>query len=296
MDPARGDPSYARRLRPGRKDPLLRAVQLHRLAAHQGRAPRPGARRRRTGHAAAAVQPAGPRDRVGDHPGGSGCWASACCRGARSAAAGCRASTGATSGRPATPDSATIRSEAWRRTTDAAPTPTWRVIDAVQSVAEARGVSMAQVALAWLHDRPSVTSVILGARTTEQLGANLDASGLHLDSDETAVLDEASAPTVGDYPYGELGVDQRSRDLAGPASSERRNGPAPPPRCRAVRRQECHAHLSVTADRESSTRCIGDPPGRVALASELVGVPRIRGPRRWSGRRMHQRPPPRAGR
>jgi aryl-alcohol dehydrogenase-like predicted oxidoreductase len=101
-----------------------------------------------------------------------------------------------------------------RRGTDA----TWRVVDAVQSVAEARGVSMAQIALAWLHDRPSVTSVILGARTTEQLSANLEAAGFHLDSDETAVLDAASAPTVGDYPYGELGVDQRSRDLVGPAS------------------------------------------------------------------------------
>src|SRR5213078_2027480 len=50
---------------------------------------------------------------------------------------------------------------------------TWNVIDAVQDVAEARGVSMAEVALAWLHDRPSVTSVILGARTMEQLEQNL---------------------------------------------------------------------------------------------------------------------------
>ena len=57
---------------------------------------------------------------------------------------------------------------------------TWRVIEAVRSVAEARGVSMAQVALAWLVDRPAVTSVILGARTLEQLDDNLGAAGLHL--------------------------------------------------------------------------------------------------------------------
>jgi aryl-alcohol dehydrogenase-like predicted oxidoreductase len=46
---------------------------------------------------------------------------------------------------------------------------TWRVIDAVRSVAEARGLSMPRVALAWLVDRPAVASVILGARTLEQL-------------------------------------------------------------------------------------------------------------------------------
>jgi aryl-alcohol dehydrogenase-like predicted oxidoreductase len=88
---------------------------------------------------------------------------------------------------------------------------TWQVIDAVRSVAEARGVSMAQVALAWLVDRPAVTSVILGARTLEQLEDNLGAAGLHLSASETARLDEASRPTVDDYPYGELGVSQRDR-------------------------------------------------------------------------------------
>jgi aryl-alcohol dehydrogenase-like predicted oxidoreductase len=93
---------------------------------------------------------------------------------------------------------------------------TWRVIDAVRSVAEARGVSMAQVALAWLVDRPAVTSVILGARTLEQLDDNLGAADLHLAAEEMALLDEASAPIVDDYPYGELGVDQRDRRLPAP--------------------------------------------------------------------------------
>ena len=62
---------------------------------------------------------------------------------------------------------------------------TWQIIDAVQSVAEAREVSMAEVALAWVTDRPGVTSTILGARTTEQLVINLKAADLHLSPEET---------------------------------------------------------------------------------------------------------------
>jgi aryl-alcohol dehydrogenase-like predicted oxidoreductase len=94
---------------------------------------------------------------------------------------------------------------------------TWAIIDAVQKVAEGRGVSMAEVALAWVTDRPGVTSTILGARTTEQLDANLKAADLHLEPEEIAALDTASDPGAADYPYGELGVDQRSRALSGPS-------------------------------------------------------------------------------
>lgn len=87
---------------------------------------------------------------------------------------------------------------------------TWQVIDAVGKIAESRGVSMAQVALAWTADRPAVTSVILGARTIEQLDDNLAAAGLHLTDDETELLDEASTPIVGEYPYGPQGRGQRA--------------------------------------------------------------------------------------
>ncbi|MFC4149771.1 aldo/keto reductase [Micromonospora mangrovi] len=90
---------------------------------------------------------------------------------------------------------------------------TWRVIDAVRQVAEERGVSMSAVALAWLADRPAVTSVILGARTTEQLDDNLTAADLRLDPEQTRLLDEASTPPVADYPYGGPGVRQRAREL-----------------------------------------------------------------------------------
>jgi aryl-alcohol dehydrogenase (NADP+) len=100
--------------------------------------------------------------------------------------------------------------EAWdRRGTDR----TWDVIDAVQRIADDRGVSMAEVALAWVTDRPGVTATILGARTLEQLDANLRAAGLHLTAEETAALDAASDLRAPDYPYGPLGQDQRSRKI-----------------------------------------------------------------------------------
>ncbi|MDP9417603.1 MAG: aldo/keto reductase [Actinomycetota bacterium] len=92
---------------------------------------------------------------------------------------------------------------------------TWDVVDAVRRVADGRGVSMAQVALAWLVDRPAVTSVILGARTTAQLDDNLGAAGLHLTPEETRSLDEASDPGAADYPYGGPGMEQRSRRIEG---------------------------------------------------------------------------------
>jgi aryl-alcohol dehydrogenase-like predicted oxidoreductase len=92
---------------------------------------------------------------------------------------------------------------------------TWNVIDAVQKVAEDRGVSMAEVALAWVTDRPAVTSTILGARTMGQLETNLRAAQLHLTEAETTALAAASDPHVTDYPYGELGIDQRARTLSG---------------------------------------------------------------------------------
>jgi len=102
--------------------------------------------------------------------------------------------------------------EAWdRRGTER----TWNIIDAVQKIAEDRDVSMAEVALAWVTDRPAVTSTILGARTTDQLETNLRAADLHLTAEEAAALDQASDLHATDYPYGEMGINQRSRNLTG---------------------------------------------------------------------------------
>jgi aryl-alcohol dehydrogenase-like predicted oxidoreductase len=92
---------------------------------------------------------------------------------------------------------------------------TWDVVDAVRDIATQRGHSMAQVALAWLAARPAVTSVILGARTLDQLDDNLAAIDVHLSGEETARLDTASDPGAADYPYGGPGTEQRSRQIEG---------------------------------------------------------------------------------
>lgn len=83
-------------------------------------------------------------------------------------------------------------------------------------VAEDRGVSMAQVALSWVTNRPGVTSTILGARTVDQLEDNLASVDCVLDDEEIAQLDEASDLHATDYPYGALG--------AGPARPGARRG------------------------------------------------------------------------
>ncbi|MGF6230309.1 aryl-alcohol dehydrogenase-like predicted oxidoreductase [Inquilinus ginsengisoli] len=92
---------------------------------------------------------------------------------------------------------------------------TWAVIGAVEDIAKARGVGMAQVALAWVAAQPAVTSVILGVRTRQQLADNLGAATLVLTADEIATLDVASRPEVAEYPYGTGGINQRRRKIEG---------------------------------------------------------------------------------
>ncbi|OWV84555.1 aldo/keto reductase [Rhizobium sp. R693] len=92
---------------------------------------------------------------------------------------------------------------------------TWAIIETVEAIARARGVTMAQVALAWTAARPAVTSVILGARTSEQLADNLAAARLSLSEDEMATLNDVSQPQVADYPYGAGGTNQRHRKIEG---------------------------------------------------------------------------------
>jgi aryl-alcohol dehydrogenase-like predicted oxidoreductase len=90
---------------------------------------------------------------------------------------------------------------------------TWDVLAVLEQVARERSTSQAQVALAWLHDRPGVTSVVLGARTLEQLTQCLGAVDLHLSGEETEALDTVSDPGPADYPYGRIGQGQRTRSL-----------------------------------------------------------------------------------
>jgi aryl-alcohol dehydrogenase-like predicted oxidoreductase len=74
------------------------------------------------------------------------------------------------------------------------------IVEALVEIGEEQGVSAAQVALAWTLGRPGVTSLIVGARTEEQLADNLAAASLELADDERARLDELSAlPLL--YPF-----------------------------------------------------------------------------------------------
>jgi len=73
------------------------------------------------------------------------------------------------------------------------------VIDAMRPIAQSKGVSVAQIALAWLLHQPQVTSVIVGAKRPDQLADNLAATKVTLDAAELKALGEASALPV-EYP------------------------------------------------------------------------------------------------
>lgn len=88
---------------------------------------------------------------------------------------------------------------------------TWRVVDAVQAVANELGVPPARVALRWLADRPGVAAPLLGARTVEQLRDNLLAADVSLDKGQRARLDAVSEPATPDYPYRLLAENAAAR-------------------------------------------------------------------------------------
>ena len=70
----------------------------------------------------------------------------------------------------------------------------WDVVDAVERVAKARGIGMAEVALAWLLARPGVAAPIIGATKMEHLDAAIRALDLTLTADETATLEAPYRP------------------------------------------------------------------------------------------------------
>jgi aryl-alcohol dehydrogenase-like predicted oxidoreductase len=76
----------------------------------------------------------------------------------------------------------------------------YRVIDALQVVADETGKSVPQVAINWLTSRPTVSSVIIGARNEEQLRQNLGAVGWSLTAEQIGRLDAASTVTA-PYPH-----------------------------------------------------------------------------------------------
>ena len=76
----------------------------------------------------------------------------------------------------------------------------YRVVDALDAIATETGKSIPQVALNWLLQRPTVSTVLIGARNEQQLRQNLDAVGWNLSSEQVEKLDVASAVTP-PYPY-----------------------------------------------------------------------------------------------
>jgi aryl-alcohol dehydrogenase-like predicted oxidoreductase len=76
----------------------------------------------------------------------------------------------------------------------------YRIVDVMDSIAAARGATVAQVALNWVRGKPGVDTVILGARNEEQLLDNLAAANWELTAEEMARLDEASAAPA-PYPF-----------------------------------------------------------------------------------------------
>jgi aryl-alcohol dehydrogenase-like predicted oxidoreductase len=76
----------------------------------------------------------------------------------------------------------------------------WSIVETLVAIAGERGVSAAQVALAWLLGRKGVTSVIIGGRTEAQFKDNLAAAELKLSDEERRRLDQVSQPWL-QYPY-----------------------------------------------------------------------------------------------
>ena len=89
----------------------------------------------------------------------------------------------------------------------------YKVVDALDEVAKETGKSVPVIALNWLLQRPTISSVIIGARNEEQLKQNLAADGWKLTPAQMAKLDEASKQTPG-YPYWHQGVFRERNPLS----------------------------------------------------------------------------------
>jgi len=76
----------------------------------------------------------------------------------------------------------------------------YKIVDAIDAIASDTGKSVTQIALNWLLQRPTVSSVIMGARNEEQLRQNLGATGWNLTPEQVSSLDSASETTP-IYPY-----------------------------------------------------------------------------------------------
>ena len=89
------------------------------------------------------------------------------------------------------------------------PERAYDIIDVMKTVADQHGVSVAQIALAWVLAKPGVTSIIIGAKTTEQLLDNIAATDVTLTDEQLASLDAVSATPK---PYPQWMIERQGND------------------------------------------------------------------------------------
>lgn len=89
------------------------------------------------------------------------------------------------------------------------------IIDAMEPIADDYNVSVARIALAWVLAKPGVTSVIIGAKNTDQLMDNIKAVDLSLTTEQMAELDRVSAVPK---PYPQWMIDRQGGDRLGPSN------------------------------------------------------------------------------
>ncbi len=172
------------------------------------------------------------------------------------------------------------------------------MLAAVENDCRRTGCSMAQVALSWLRDRPTVSSVILGCRTLEQLEDNLGAAELDLTDEETGPSDRVSDPGAADYPYGGPGpaaAEPQDRGGAvGRCGSPRSHLPIASSRGRPALAQVVRVVVAGSASGTTATVSLEGRPLPCALDLGEGPRPRTGGPGRRAGMGAQHRP--RAGR
>ena len=145
-------------------------------------------------------------------------------------------------------------------------------IDVMREIAAARGVSVAQIALAWLLHQPAVTSVIIGAKKPEQLADNIGAVAVELGADELTRLGDVSRLPA-EYPgwmftrQGEVRRKQLAEARRAGEPGEGLTWPSArsvssPDRRRASARRRCACTLSVAGTSSSTVRATSRPPKR----------------------------------
>jgi aryl-alcohol dehydrogenase-like predicted oxidoreductase len=89
------------------------------------------------------------------------------------------------------------------------------IIETMQGIADIQGVSVARIALAWVLAKPGVTSVIIGAKNTDQLLDNIKAVDISLTTEQLAQLNEVSATPK---PYPQWMIQRQGNDRLGVAN------------------------------------------------------------------------------